>query len=1264
MKQNKRRSLALLLALLLAWTLAVPAQAAQDGDAQIHLRTAQDLVEFSQNCALDSWSVGKTVYLDADIDLSGTNFQPIPIFYGVFYGQGHTISGFCLTGSGDGRGFFRYVQSTAIIQELTVSGSVTPSDQKDSIGGLVGVNSGRLLNCSFQGDVKGGTNVGGVAGYNKPTGQLINCAYSGTLLGEHYVGGIVGLNEGSVIRCQNDGSINITEVKTTVALQEVNLSTIRSTQNAPACTDIGGIAGASSGILQSCTNNGDVGYAHVGYNVGGIAGRQSGWLDGCCNNGTIRGRKDAGGICGQMEPRLTLLFDSDSLDDLWKELDTLQALMDQAITDAEGVNHSISERMDGVTDRTGEVKNAASDLSSALIDWANENMEAIHDVSARIAWAMDQLTPIADNMDDALKQIQEAAGLAKEALDALEQAGSPAGEALADLRLALEKVEGSAQMASSAMERLHEALARLQDALGNNGAMDEAMDDVKAAMDDLIVAFGSMSDAFDELWAALEGLDIQNGSSLGSDASGAQAGEAPEPDGGEAVEPDGGEAVEPDGGEVGEPDGGETVEPDGGEAVQPGGSVEPEGGEAVEPEGDAAVLTQTVAAPRQEENAFAWGMEASPMAGFAWTDEEPARSPYAGGGEDTGWSGVLEALEEMSDAAHQIQSALTSLKAALDGLENTADDLLLESLDDIAAAAGDLHTGFRMLDEAAGHMKDAMDHLDDAAIQGGEAYTLFKAAAAALKNACDSLSQAGDTFRDVMWELADKPEISFTPIGDEVNEKSDALHDAMRGLTDTMQSLNDTMSTSSDILLADMRAINNQFGRVIDALRNQTDSEEAVEAEELVEDISDQATETDEDAGRITNAKNLGTVEGDVNVAGIVGSMAIEYDYDPEDDLTTSGDRSLNVRYQAAALTEACVNSGQVTGKKDYIGGIVGRMDLGTVSQCESYAPVKSNGGDYVGGVAGAAWSTIRSCWARCALSGNDYIGGMAGLGKTVTDCRSLVEIDEGSAYLGAILGGVEEGGEVSGNLFTHDTLCGLDGVSYLGQAEPVDFATLSQGASAAFTQFRLVFTADNQVVDTFDFSYGDALTQLPDIPEKEGYSASWPDIDYGCLTFSRTLEAEYTAYSTALTALGNPPQIVAAGTFSSGSTLSALSQEEAWTDSCGTSHAGTAYTVTVTDPIQPVADFQIQYKLLDGATDGVVWVKTAQGWEQREAELDGTYLVFQAEGDSVTFAVQPPTTNPMLLILGISGGVIVAGILLVLWRKRKKRRKATRRRA
>ena len=56
-------------------------------------------------------------------------------------------------------------------------------------------------------------------------------------------------------------------------LEDLDSRPLNSTENLPACTDIGGITGFSTGVLQSCKNTGPVGYEHVGYNVGGIAGR-------------------------------------------------------------------------------------------------------------------------------------------------------------------------------------------------------------------------------------------------------------------------------------------------------------------------------------------------------------------------------------------------------------------------------------------------------------------------------------------------------------------------------------------------------------------------------------------------------------------------------------------------------------------------------------------------------------------------------------------------------------------------------------------------------------------------------------------------------------------------------------------------------------------------------------------------------------------------------------------------------------------------------
>ena len=132
---------------------------------------------------------------------------------------------------------------------------------------------------------------------------------------------------------------------------------------------------------------------------------------------------------------------------------------------------------------------------------------------------------------------------------------------------------------------------------------------------------------------------------------------------------------------------------------------------------------------------------------------------------------------------------------------------------------------------------------------------------------------------------------------------------------------------------------------------------------------------------------------------------------------------------------------------------------------------------------------------------------------------------------------------------------------------------------------------------------------------------------------------------------IGRPTANCGGGTSRSDSTLSALSNEESWTDSHRVSHAGTVYTVTATDPVQPVTAFQC--KRPDGAGNSTVWGKISQEWKQQDTDLDGTYLVFQAEGDSVTFAVQETSEPAMAPVLVISVWIIVAGVLIVLLRKR-----------
>ena len=102
MKTCMKKLTALLMAAVLMCTLAVPGILAAENT--ITIKTVEDLMDLSRNCTLDTWSRGKTVILENDLDLQRTDFTPIPTFGGTFQGNGHKISGLKLGGSGNVRG--------------------------------------------------------------------------------------------------------------------------------------------------------------------------------------------------------------------------------------------------------------------------------------------------------------------------------------------------------------------------------------------------------------------------------------------------------------------------------------------------------------------------------------------------------------------------------------------------------------------------------------------------------------------------------------------------------------------------------------------------------------------------------------------------------------------------------------------------------------------------------------------------------------------------------------------------------------------------------------------------------------------------------------------------------------------------------------------------------------------------------------------------------------------------------------------------------
>lgn len=348
--------------------------------AIVEISTEEDLRRLAENCVLDSWSRGIKVVLRNDIVLSMESEFSIPTFAGIFDGNNFTISNVKLTGNGSAAGFFRYVQEGAKVRNLTVSGEISPSGSQNQVGGIVGVNYGSIENCKFSGNVIGDNEVGGIAGVNEETGEIRRCESDANVIGNHSAGGIVGNNHGILNNCSNSGSINTYSTEVTYDLDDItmdNLEQINSTSNVTAHTDTGGIAGISDGKIYYCSNSGAIGYQHVGYNTGGIVGRlHQGYLQNCTNTGYVQGRKDVGGIVGQMEPFLEIQYLSDKLKELDTETDKFLDMLDATQKDVSSYSRQASALTKSISTNLKDANSAGNSLTGTTNDlWYIYNQE-------------------------------------------------------------------------------------------------------------------------------------------------------------------------------------------------------------------------------------------------------------------------------------------------------------------------------------------------------------------------------------------------------------------------------------------------------------------------------------------------------------------------------------------------------------------------------------------------------------------------------------------------------------------------------------------------------------------------------------------------------------------------------------------------------------------------------------------------------------------------------------------------------------------------
>lgn len=175
-------------------------------------------------------------------------------FNGHLDGGGNTISGFAIKKNENNNvGLFCSVGASGSIRNLTVSGSIDlPFSSKErSVGGICGINLGKIINCHNRVNITvEAYSVGGVAGTSASTS----------------------VSEPSMVGCTNSGII-------------INLwkgTGNPSSDYTPSLS--GGIVGSSSNIIEGCSNNGEVrGYVYVA----GVAAQSSEALINCYNAGTL-----------------------------------------------------------------------------------------------------------------------------------------------------------------------------------------------------------------------------------------------------------------------------------------------------------------------------------------------------------------------------------------------------------------------------------------------------------------------------------------------------------------------------------------------------------------------------------------------------------------------------------------------------------------------------------------------------------------------------------------------------------------------------------------------------------------------------------------------------------------------------------------------------------------------------------------------------------------------------------------------------------------
>lgn len=612
-----------------------------------------------------------------------------------------------------------------------------------------------------------------------------------------------------------------------------------------------------------------------------------------------------------------------------------------------------------------------------------------------------------------------------------------------------------------------------------------------------------------------------------------------------------------------------------------------------------------------------------------------------------------EDVKRLSNTLNNISSTLSSTSAAVKQQTQILNDQYADAMSSISGNIGTLTSSVNLSDEAAqGYASDINDALREIEnLQSGDGTLTDEQ----IQQIQDNLGTIQDNLGNMQGAYSGA-EQSVEELGNNVASKLQNQNS-----TENIKNIVNTVDNGLQSMTNSMNSAINQANQITDSISD--DMAIMTGDEELVTDISSLETAENMD-GVISDCKNYGEIQGDLNVGGIAGTMNVEYDSDPEFDLDMTESLNVTLRSTVNDVMIHCINYGTVTAKKNCAGGITGLQELGFIYDCEGYGQVTSDTGNYLGGIVGKSAGTVEKSYSQCSLSGTDYMGGICGSGYTIKDCISITEIESDGERVGSVAGYLEKEGTVEGNYFVSDEIHGIDGISYAGVADKITYEDVMamEAIPEGFSRVNIIFQTEDGILAKKEIAYGSQLaeTDLPDVPEKDGYYIEWPGLEtLTDISENLTVEAEYVPWMESVasseTMENGKSVLLVAGEFYEETELTL--QEISGPETLDT-ETNIAYAYAWQLSCEREKDFETLEAHLcipEGAERTSVWIKSDNGWTEVEAQTDGSYLVVEIPYGADFAVITLPAEDNGYLVIGGAAVVVILMVSGILWRRRKK---------